>query len=266
MTNVYVYGASHQTEHFPMSVFEPQIRGNRATLANVEDPPVVKNQGNHPTCSAVAVIGLYESWLRRSGGDAPELSWAWTYLNALKMLDSHGSVPVKEQLLSGIPLHLCISALLEFGTISADTFGEGNDPVALRRETESRAMTPAGRLWVPMRSFMVLPTRDALLDAVWSQHPVAFTFGIDRTIDSWMHSEDQQRLTNYVCPRFSETSIRLATHAAIITGIDLERDTARIQNSFGISFGEDGYFYMDLPSLLEHASTGLSFYVLTRAG
>ncbi len=80
-----------------------------------------------------------------------------------------------------------------------------------------------------------------------------------------MLSQALQMESGFVCPSPVLGAPRLATHAAVIVGVDLERQRVTVQNSFGLSFGLDGFFYIPFMLLLDEAFSGLRFYILLRA-
>ena len=169
------------------------------------------------------------------------MSWAWVYLKGLELLNDFKQVEIHDQLLAGIPLERAISALFRFGTV-ADDFPAANDPIELYKEIESQNISYIGRLFSPLRLLTVAPHKEAIVNTLWSQHPIGFSFAIDAGIDVWMRDTQAQFLSGYVCPMPSIDAPRLATHAAAIVGADLKSDLVTVQNSYGTAFGLSGFF------------------------
>ena len=267
---VFRYGSAQLALNFPGEIFVPNIfreGERRPSMALVENVPDVKDQGEFPACSAVAALSLYESWALRKRDARPNepLSWAWVYIKGLESLARAEGARVKKQLLGGMPLEWAIGTLLEHGVVSANYFEDGNNPSSLREEIGALKISPVGRLKVPLRLLMIQPTRNAIFDAIWSQHLIAFSFAVDSTIDAWMHDKTLQDLSGYVCPAPPPGSPRLATHAVVIKGVDRRRDVVIVQNSYGSDFGLDGSFYVSFSALLSVSFSNLAFYILSQA-
>ena len=289
------YGASHPTIEFPVGVFTPAVVAERGSsglggvqetscreMAMVRNLPAVKDQGELPVCSAVVSLTLYEQLLLREGLTAlpsdrgftfkapVELGWGWLYLSGRRILEDRdalllGQGQVQEQLLSGLPLRLALQGLIERGVLTASDGLYLNDPVRLQAQLAELQHTPRGMLATPLRVLSVLPTIEALYDVVSSQYAIGFAFAIDSVIDAWMHSASAQEETGYELPAPQEGSPRLATHAAVITAIDVKAQRATVQNSFGSTFGIMGFFFAPFGLLLRSDFSGLQFFVLVRA-
>lgn len=253
--------------------------------AIVKNLPAVKDQGELPVCSAVVSLTLYEQLLLREGLMAlptaqgflfkspVELGWAWVYLSGRRLLETKAAAQphfgnhaqVREQLLSGLPLRLALQGLIEGGILTASDGLYLNDPMRLQEQLAELQHSPRGMLVAPLRVLSVLPTVEALYDVVSSQYAVGFAFAIDPTIDAWMHSASAQEETEYELPAPPEGSPRLATHAAVITAVDVKARKVTVQNSFGSTFGIMGFFFVPFGLLLRSDFSGLQFFVLLRA-
>lgn len=287
------YGAAHLLVEFPMDVLSPRsLAWPPAVLtARVINLPMVKDQGDLPVCTAVVAVSLYEQLLLReeefttmldvqdawSSGlsrgiahVAQELGWGWTFLMGEQLLrggdDNSTPRAIRPQLLAGMPLPLALSALQKEGVLAAQKSRHVNDPVRLARKLESGSGTTVkGKLAVQLRQLTLVPTRQNIFEAIASQFAIGFAFGIDARIDRWMRSRDLQVESGFVCPSPMLGAPRLATHAAVIVGADLELQRVTVQNSFGLSFGLDGFFYIPFMLLMDDAFSGLRFYILLRA-
>ena len=269
------YGALSLLNNRPLDVFTPRIgvSTDMCSVSMVSNLPVVKDQGDLPVCAAVVALTLYEQLLLREniqsqtvGGT--ELGWAWIYLSGRDVASQDRNSVVEDQLLTGLTLVAALDALVSRGVLvdnRADLLYI-NDPVQLSQKLSELNYTPIGQLAVPLRYLAVLPTAEALHDVILSQYAIGFVFGIDVVIDRWMHSKELQQATSFEIPEPPSGSPRLATHAAVITAIDIKLMRATVQNSFGSGFGTLGFFFIPLRLILRPNFSNLEFYVLVRAG
>lgn len=268
------YGALSLLNARPLDIFTPDVRRAKPLreISMIQNLPAVKDQGEMPVCTAVAALTMYEQLLLRenlhgySKTHRGELGWAWIYLGGINMIEQDNAATVHEQLLTGLPFVTALQALIARGVVTSSPDLFINDPAKLAKQLQSLDYTPWGRLAVPLRMLAVLPTIEALYDVIQAQYAIGFVFAIDSTIDHWMHNKELQVATEYELPHPSDGSPRLATHAAIVTAIDLNLRRATIQNSFGSQFGTMGFFFVSLPLLLKPQFSNLEYYVLVRAG
>jgi hypothetical protein len=198
-----------------------------------------------------------------------EQSWAWIYLQAQDLARKASSTSQGlgvVQLLPGVPFLLALLALQDRGLLVTDLSLPLREPQALERELHALGYTPRGHLAVPLRVLSVLPTPSALFDTLAAQYTIGFSFAIDATVDRWMHDAAAQQRSAFVLPAPPAGSPRLATHAAVITALDMEAQEVTVQNSFGPSFGIMGFFYIPLTLLLRPDFTELRFHILVRSG
>lgn len=268
------YGAVQLVDPLPTSMITIEVDDNSGrTVARLANLPGVKDQGTDPVCSAVVATTLYEQLLLRDGLHTHSSitrcsNWAWIFLFGQRLIASspQSKAPTHEQLLQGLPLAVCLQALATGGLLQdCERFSTGSVK-ALQRELSALSYSPRGQLLCPLRVVSLLPTAEALHDAVRAQHAVGFAFAIDATIDRWMHSAQEQIDSYFQLPIPQQGSARLATHAAVITAVDLINGTATVQNSFGPLFGTMGFFFIPLHLLLQSEFSGLQFYILIRAG
>lgn len=270
------YGALSVLNTRPLSVFTPDIGANalRCSISTVKSLPVVKDQGSLPVCAALVALTMYEQLLLREnlrnqlGVKETELGWAWIYLSGRALVLHDQNSIVEDQLLTGLPLVIALDALIHRGVLVGNQIDRFhiNDPVRLEKHLKHLNYTPIGKLVVPLRYLAVLPTVEALRDVIISQYVVGFVFGIDANIDRWMHSKELQEATSFQLPEPLSGAPRLATHAAVITAIDMQLMRATVQNSFGLNFGTLGFFFVSLHLLLRPNFSNLEFYILVRAG
>lgn len=266
------YGALSVMNARPLNIFVPDIQLDPCPISSVKNLPVVKDQGSQPVCAAVVVLTMYEQLLLRENiyslwDKRTELGWGWIYVVGQEILHNDDFLMVQDQLLSGLPLVTALFALISRGVWTPPTPGVSiNDPVTLSKYIQEMKYSPIGNLAVPLRFLSVLPTTEALIGALQSQYVIGFAFSIDSVIDQWMHSKELQEATSFELPDPQLGSTRLATHAAVITAIDLDLDRATVQNSFGSSFGTLGFFFIPMRLLLRPFFSNLEFYILLRAG
>lgn len=265
------YGGAHLQTSRQLEVFEPAINGRDAdrTQTHVVNLPGVKDQGSWPVCSAVVAVTLYEQLLLRERNwpwHSVEMGWAWTYLMGLRKLSKDDAHLLNEQLLSGVPLSVAIEALAEHGVIATGSGLPINDPAALQRELAKRRITPVTRLEFPLRTLKILPTVTAIYDAVQAQYAVGFAFAVDATVDEWMQDPAAQNASDNVLRTPPAGAPRLATHSAVITGVNMSARMVTVLNSFGRDFGVFGFFFITFQTLLRPDFANLDFHVLTRAG
>ncbi len=273
------YGALGLRNSPFLSIFTPiifpRVPGEtpHRMLAVVQDLPRVKDQGDMPVCAAVAALTLYEQLLlrenlrRTSSRPAGELGWAWTYLSGRAAMEQAAGVSVaEEQLLAGLPLEAALQALVDRGVLWDEAGFCRSDPFALEEQLRQLAASPRTFLAVPLRVLALTPTAESLYDAVAAQHSIAFAFAVTPVTDEWMRSPLEQSETGYELPSPLAGSVRLATHAAVITAVDLGRERVTVQNSFGEAFGTMGFFFILFRDLFQPEFAGLRFFVLLRAG
>ena len=270
------YGALSILSARPLNIFTPDVGAcaSSRAISIVMNLPVVKDQGDLPVCPALVALTMYEQLLLREnmhslfGVKGGEMGWAWIYLSGREIVTQDRNFVVEDQLLTGLPLVIALDALINRGVLigSQSNNLHINDPVRLQKHIHKLNYTPMGTLAVPLRYLAVLPTSEALHDVILSQYVIGFVFGIDANIDRWMHSKELQEATSFQLPDPPSGAPRLATHAAVITAIDMQLMRATVQNSFGLSFGTMGFFFVSLHLLLRPNFSNLEFYVLTRAG
>ena len=278
------YGAITFASGSVHSVFAPHTLPASAprTVAMVNDLPAVKDQGSLPVCSAVVAVTMYEQLLLRENlGSAPqlpslsqppprgrrELGWAWVYISGRRLLQAGAGSAIHEQLLAGLPLAVALDALIKDGVLADETEGLlHNNPIELERQLQQLSYTPRGVLATPLRILAVIPTADAIYEALRAQYVVGFALAVDCLIDAWMHSKEKQEESGAELPSPLAGSPRLATHAAAITAIDMGLQRVTVQNSFGSGFGIMGFFFIPLRLLLRPEFSNLQFFILLRAG
>lgn len=264
------YGSAQLKDPPYLSVFTPEIllAQERRTKALVKNLPAVKDQGSWPVCSAVVAVTLYEQLLLRESAwpsGASEMGWAWTYLEGRRRLLEQGQT-VNAQLLTGVPLSVSLDALAESGVIAGSVGLRINDPEALRSDLNERHMTPYTRLEFPLRTLKVLPTATAIYDAIQAQYAVGFGFAVDEVVDRWLQDSEAQNASDNILQTPPAGAPRLATHAAVITGIDMNERMVTVMNSFGRDFGLFGFFFITFQALLRPDFANLEFYIITRTG
>lgn len=281
------YGAAGLRSGFPFDLFDPKVLGGEGhsgapVVAMVRDLPAVKYQGPWPVCSAVTALTMYEQLLLREGhvpalhpavsddlSFAPvKYGWAWIYHSGRSKMEKHRNQEtheVREQLLGGLPLAVALQGLCERGVLTNEDNLPLFDPGELQKALDTASYSPLGRLATPLRLLTVMPDIDAIYAVLAAQYVVGFAFAIDAEIDRWMHDIDAQRRSAFVLPSPTDGSPRLATHAAVVTALDRSTMLLTVQNSFGKSFGDVGFFYMSVPLFFQNDFTGLQFHVLVRA-
>ena len=296
----YSYGAAGLRSGFPFDLFDPKVLGHGhcgrhlgtddnandgaygiPAVAMVRDLPAVKFQGPWPVCSAVAALTMYEQLLLREGHipalhpvhadlsfPSVEYGWAWIYHSGRSKMAKHGSKEthaVNEQLLGGLPLAVALQALCERGVLTNEDGFPLFNPTDLQKALDAAPYSPLGRLATPLRLLTVMPSADSIYEVLSAQYAIGFVFAVDAEIDKWMHDIEAQRRSLFELPPPAAGSPRLATHAAVVTAMNRTTMLLTIQNSFGVDFGEMGFFYMSVPLFLQNDFTGLQFHVLVRA-
>ncbi|NDV58125.1 C1 family peptidase [Bacteroides sp. 519] len=187
----------------------------------------IKDQGSQGACSAFAMVGIYEYILKTNKASDPDLSEAFVYYNARKKNE-------KQHLDEGSNFYDSIASLMIEGVCTEKKFPylkevfNQEPPVEAYEDGATRLVKKAMNVNVNLDDI-----RSALIEG----YPVAISM---KLYDSF--SADT---TGFVF-RPTEEEIASGTygnHAMIICGFSDEKKVFIIRNSWGTSFGENGYCY-----------------------
>jgi len=188
----------------------------------------IKNQGSQGSCSAFALSSIYEYILKINNALDADLSESFLYYNARKKSGKEASD-------CGSNFFDTISALSESGICTEDVFPYVDSEYDIEPPEEAyadglkRLVKKARNVDVSVNDF-----RSALANG----YPIAISLKI---FDSF-----SQQTAGFI-PRPSESEILSGNsgfHAMVICGFSDDKKVFIVRNSWGESFGENGYCYI----------------------
>ena len=204
---------------------------------------IPKNQGTLGTCSAFAMVSIFEYIMKKANPSNPDLSEMFVFYNAVDT----GGVNWKDKLKEGISFFEAVSAMSALGICSEDLCPYGENLIKPSPEAYEDGKT---RLVKTVKNVEI--THEALTSALSEGYPVAISL---RIFDSF------QADGNGFIYRPTDQQIKdhdEGNHALVICGFSEDDKVYIVRNSWGTSFGDKGYCYIpfsyiDDPALCNQA-------------
>ncbi|MDR2918508.1 MAG: C1 family peptidase [Tannerella sp.] len=187
----------------------------------------IKSQGNQGSCSAFTLASIYEYILKTNNALESDLSESFLYYNARKKKGDTGKD-------NGSNFYDSINALMDSGICTEQLFPYNAD--VFDKEPGQEAYDDGASRLVK-KALNVKTNIDDIRSALAEGYPIAISL---RVFDSFSE-------TNGFVHRPSENELKNETsgnHAMVICGYSDEQRLFIIRNSWGTSFGENGYCYI----------------------
>ncbi len=188
----------------------------------------VENQSDIGACSSNATVGLLEFLEIKQGLKFVDLSRLFQYYNA-RLEDGWQDQD------SGSNISSNFKALNKYGVCTEQEYPYNPSKVFVRPSWSAYQQAFGHRLTqsYKLRSNLNKLHED-ILTCMRSCHPVVF--GID-VYQSFMN-------TKSIMPIPQDGEKKLGGHAMLIVGVDLNKEMYLVRNSWGTSWGDNGYFWM----------------------
>jgi len=227
-------------------VFEPGTRIDPADLPHTVDlrPMMtpVEDQGATSSCVANAVAGAYEYWLKRAHGEDFDLSRLFVYYNARWRAGDQDED-------AGSYIQLAMEGLGDFGACSEDSWPF--EKKLLKKQPGRQAYEEAAAFRVKRREQVPLDL-DAWKHALAQGMPIVFGCILFESFD-----ECNQR--GGVVPMPSPEEVQRESHGGhsmCAVGYSDVDEVFIVRNSWGTSWGDEGYCYMPYNYLMSPKFNG----------
>lgn len=197
------------------------------------------------SCVGNAVVGGLELLRLASGHDHVDLSRLFVYYNAR---NEHSA----QTLDKGTYIRSAMLTLQKLGVCKEETWAYNMNKVFVRPSWNSYREAYLNKIddYYRIRSYGS-SRLDAIETALRARHPVAFGMKVD---DKFVENRDGH-------PKFTSSSKWEGRHAMLIVGFNKTSKTLIVRNSWGTSWGDDGYCYLPYDAL--QAAESDDFWVMT---
>ncbi len=224
-------------------------RTERVDLSGLCTP--VEDQGTIGSCSANAILGAVEYFIRRSSGEVVDLSRLFLYYNSRRMCDL-------EAVDSGATMEHAMAAYMAHGAVLEETWpydhARWNMKPPEHLYAESLALSHYGMGALQFGRVEPNNIRKALLAA---GYPVIFGMGVP---DHLMMQVGAQ--TGYMpAPENGKWEDPSGGHAMLIVGFDDAKRAWIVRNSWGTKWGVQGHVFIDY-DVLDHYALPNGFWAL----
>lgn len=219
----------------------PQIVNLRAYMPKIED------QGSLGSCTANAIVGAVEYLDRRYDNSYSDLSRLFVYYNERAMMGT-----VNED--SGAYIRDGIKTLTKQGICLEATWPY--KVAGYKRKPSTKAYTEAASRKA-VSYYRVEQQEKLLLGALADGYPVVFGFTVYENFDS----PTVAKTGKLTMPKPGMEM--LGGHAVLAVGYNLKNRTFYVRNSWGSSWGTQGYFTMPFEYLLD-SDLSEDFWVVKR--
>lgn len=194
-------------------------------LRNNNMPPVF-DQGHNGSCSANAICGAFSYMSNILNRNNPELSRLFLYYNQRSM---EGSTRYD----SGSQIRTGIKSIKKLG-ICSESEHPYFLPISRRPSSEAykNALSNVGVVYERISTDIT-----GFKTAIASGFPVIFGF----SVPSYFENEEVSKTG--IMPEYNNETI-IGGHAAVACGYDDVKKTILVRNSWGSSWGDEGYFHM----------------------
>ncbi len=215
-------------EHSLDETYEPKKVAN----SNIDLRPRftrILNQGNQGSCSAFALIGIYEYILKSGGNFNEALSKSFLYYNSRKRSDS-------QEVDTGSTIYDAISSLSETGTCKESLFPYNESTFNL--EPSSDAYEDAKGNLV-RKALNVNGNIEDIKSAIAEGYPVVFGLKIFNSF-----GDNNKGFIYHPTEQDIQESENGSYHAMVICGFSENEKVFVVRNSWGEAFGDKGYCYI----------------------
>jgi len=190
---------------------------------------VPKNQGELGTCTAFALVSIFEHIMKKANPSNPDLSEMFVFYNAVDT----GGVSWEDKLKGGTSFFEAAGAMSALGICSEDLCPYGKTLLKPSPEAYADGKT---RLVKTVKNVEV--RHEAFVSAISEGYPIAISL---RIFDSF-----QADGNGFVyCPTDQQASQEEGgCHALVICGYSEDEKVYIVRNSWGTSFGDKGYCYI----------------------
>lgn len=190
--------------------------------------PPVYDQGALGSCTAQAGAAAYAYSLKHEGQFVFQPSRLFIYYNERKL---DGTVKFD----AGSTIRSCMKALNKFGTANETSW-----PYVIEyfKKKPSKTIYKEGEKHKILEYLSLNQDPYSLKSSLAQGFPVLFGFTVYESF------ETKEVIKTGVMPMPSKGEKRLGGHAVLLVGYDDDKQRFIVRNSWGVNWGDDGYFYM----------------------
>ncbi len=220
----------------------PNLAGLPRAVDLRGDCTPVEDQGQIGSCTANAAVGALEFQRRKDGKPAGDLSRLFVYYNSRRM-------SARDQEDCGASIAQCMAALLAFGTPPERSWPY--DPALVMKTPDPNVFQEA--LGATPREYAKVEGLEHVKGALARQQPVVFGTSLPQRC-----FEEAGRTGVMPTPDAAELAEaeQKGGHAMLLVGYDEAPRTFIVRNSWGVQWGNQGYFHMTFDTFqLSRAAT-----------
>lgn len=205
----------------------------------------IQSQRELGSCTAQAIVSAYEILLKNEHPDKfVDLSPLFVYYNSRYVEGT-----INED--AGAYLRDALKAVDHYGICEESAWPYDINKFTFRPPPEAYQNAKKYRI----KRYKRLTNLDNILDSLSSRHPV---------VTGIMVYSGFERITgeNPVLPMPSDTDTELGAHAILLVGYDLSKQQVLAQNSFGSTWGQNGYFWIPFDYINQELTDAWIFDIL----
>jgi hypothetical protein len=206
----------------------------------------VEDQGQVGSCCANAMVGAMEYLERKKGEPAVDLSRLFVYFNARRTggrADRDGGATIPEGMAS----------FLAFGAPPEAVWPY--DPALVTRTPDGAAYKQA--ISHQPAEYARVDGLDAVKGALAREHPVVFAISLPQRC--YEEAGRNGRVPTPTAAELDAVRTDCGTHAMLLVGYDLDEGTMLIRNSWGPTWGDQGYCRIPIEVFQAAAAKGAAW-------